>query len=81
MGKSTNTVVASGFPSSELDDKKRPLTAATQFKKSLNKLIDILMEKTPSYVLSLGFHIYNGGMQWRKMKHVISRCVRIVMAL
>ena len=29
---------------------KRPLTAATQFKQSLNALIEILMAKTPSYV-------------------------------
>lgn len=42
--------VASGFPSSELASKKRPVTAGTQFKQSLNALIDILMQKTPSYV-------------------------------
>lgn len=29
---------------------KRPLTAGTQFKQSLNALIDTLMAKTPSYV-------------------------------
>lgn len=35
---------------SELQDKKRPLTAGTQFKISLNALIETLMSKTPSYV-------------------------------
>jgi myosin-1 len=50
MGKSTNAIVSSCFPVSELDSKKRPVTAATQFKKSLNLLVDILMQKTPSYV-------------------------------
>jgi myosin-1 len=29
---------------------KRPKTAATQFKVSLNSLVDTLMTKTPSYV-------------------------------
>ena len=34
----------------ELQLKKRPDTAATQFKGSLSKLMDILMSKEPSYV-------------------------------
>ena len=38
------------FPASELDDLKRPKTAGTQFKESLNALIDILVTKQPSYV-------------------------------
>jgi myosin-1 len=38
------------FPKEELDSMKRPLTAGTQFKQSLNALIDTLMAKTPSYV-------------------------------
>lgn len=34
----------------EIESKKRPDTAVTQFKNSLNNLMDILMGKEPSYV-------------------------------
>ena len=38
------------FPVSEVQGKKRPDTAATQFKQSLNQLMGILMSKEPSYI-------------------------------
>ncbi|KAK3921911.1 Unconventional myosin IC [Frankliniella fusca] len=38
------------FPLSELNTRKRPETAVTQFKNSLNRLMDILMCKEPSYI-------------------------------
>lgn len=34
----------------ELESKKRPDTAVTQFKNSVNNLMDILMNKEPSYI-------------------------------
>ncbi|XP_078680580.1 unconventional myosin-Ic-like isoform X1 [Branchiostoma floridae x Branchiostoma belcheri] len=50
MCESKNQVTSSCFPKSELDDKKRPVTTATQFKTSLNQLMAILMKEEPSYV-------------------------------
>lgn len=50
MSTSTNSIIASCFPSNEFLSKKRPETAVTQFKNSLNDLIKILMGKEPSYV-------------------------------
>jgi myosin-1 len=50
IGQSTNTILQSIFPLSELQRKKRPDTAATQFKQSLNQLMEILMSKEPSYI-------------------------------
>ena len=50
MMQSSNSVISSSFPAAELESKKRPVTAGTQFKTSLNQLVDILMQKTPSYV-------------------------------
>ena len=38
------------FPASELQGKKMPETVSTQFKKSLDQLMTILMSKEPSYV-------------------------------
>eukprot|EP00730_Choanoeca_flexa_P005615 TRINITY_DN11985_c2_g1_i3.p1 TRINITY_DN11985_c2_g1~~TRINITY_DN11985_c2_g1_i3.p1 ORF type:complete len:1188 (+),score=415.45 TRINITY_DN11985_c2_g1_i3:134-3697(+) len=50
MSRSGLTVLKECFPREELSDKKRPKTAGTQFKISLNNLVDTLMTKTPSYV-------------------------------
>jgi myosin-1 len=50
---STNMVCKACFPPSELDSHKRPDTAGTDFKKSLNSLIKILMVKSPSYCRTL----------------------------
>jgi len=50
MGKSPNVILKTAFPAAELESKKRPATAGTQFKSSLNDLVGILMQKTPSYI-------------------------------
>ncbi|GCC19318.1 hypothetical protein chiPu_0021039, partial [Chiloscyllium punctatum] len=50
MCESGNGILQQCFERGELDDKKRPETAATQFKTSLAKLMEILMSKEPSYV-------------------------------
>lgn len=50
MSKSGNTIAQSCFPSREITNKRRPLTAVSQFKTSLNELIDILMALEPSYI-------------------------------
>uniref|UniRef100_A0A4W3JES1 Myosin Ic, paralog b n=1 Tax=Callorhinchus milii TaxID=7868 RepID=A0A4W3JES1_CALMI len=50
MCDSGNSILNQCFERSELDDRKRPETAATQFKASLAKLMEILMSKDPSYV-------------------------------
>uniref|UniRef100_A0A8C5G6B5 Myosin Ic, paralog b n=1 Tax=Gouania willdenowi TaxID=441366 RepID=A0A8C5G6B5_GOUWI len=50
MCMSENKILRQCFDREELSDKKRPETAATQFKASLAKLMEILMSKEPSYV-------------------------------
>ncbi|XP_005176766.1 unconventional myosin IC isoform X1 [Musca domestica] len=50
MSKADNNVVRVCFPESEYLEKKRPDTAVTQFRNSLNNLMDILMCKEPSYI-------------------------------
>lgn len=50
---STNEIAKACFPKEELEARKRPDTAGTDFKKSLNSLIAILMAKSPSYVRTL----------------------------
>lgn len=51
MSESSNGIVKLLFPQSEyLTSKKRPDTAITQFKNSLNQLMDILVSKEPSYI-------------------------------
>lgn len=50
MAHSANSVTKSTFLVAELNTKRRPETAVTQFKNSLNKLMDILMCKEPSYI-------------------------------
>jgi myosin-1 len=50
MTQTKNAVITACFPKEELTSLKRPATAATQFKNSLNQLVDILMVKTPWYV-------------------------------
>uniref|UniRef100_A0A8C6ZBU4 Myosin IH n=1 Tax=Nothoprocta perdicaria TaxID=30464 RepID=A0A8C6ZBU4_NOTPE len=47
---SKNAIVRDCFLLSELDNRRRPETVATQFKNSLTSLIEILMSKEPSYV-------------------------------
>ncbi|GLH09491.1 Unconventional myosin IC [Gryllus bimaculatus] len=50
MSETTNPIIKAVFPASDVVTKRRPDTAATQFKNSLNKLMDILMGKEPSYI-------------------------------
>ncbi|KAK9736480.1 Unconventional myosin tail, actin- and lipid-binding [Popillia japonica] len=50
MSTSHNSIVKELFPPQEQESKKRPDTAITQFKNSLNNLMSILMNKHPSYV-------------------------------
>lgn len=47
---SKDPLLSSIFPESELQCKKRPPTAGTQFKVSLSELMGILMSKEPSYI-------------------------------
>ncbi|XP_049873602.1 unconventional myosin IC isoform X2 [Pectinophora gossypiella] len=50
MAGSGNSIVARCFKDMDLLSKKRPETAITQFKNSLNELIKILSSKEPSYI-------------------------------
>lgn len=50
MSSSDNPIIKELFPVQEQESKKRPDTAITQFKNSLNNLMSILMNKQPSYV-------------------------------
>lgn len=50
MSKTKNTITKECFPENEYLSKKRPNTAVTQFRSSLNNLMDILMCKEPSYI-------------------------------
>lgn len=50
MSSSSNNILQAIFPESEQKSKKRPDTAITQFKNSLNNLMDILKDKEPSYI-------------------------------
>ncbi|KAK2816615.1 hypothetical protein Q7C36_022886 [Tachysurus vachellii] len=50
MCHSGNSIIKQCFHPDELTDQRRPETAATQFKQSLAKLMEILMSKEPSYV-------------------------------
>jgi len=51
MGTSKNTVIAQLFPENKKEaDLKRPPSAASQFKKSMQSLMENLMSKTPHYI-------------------------------
>ncbi|XP_028159823.1 unconventional myosin IC isoform X1 [Ostrinia furnacalis] len=50
MAASGNSIVTNCFKDVNLNSKKRPDTAITQFKNSLNELIKILSSKEPSYI-------------------------------
>ncbi|XP_049544583.1 unconventional myosin IC isoform X1 [Anopheles darlingi] len=45
-----NGIIKRCFPEADIGSKRRPETAVTQFKNSLNNLMDILMCKEPSYI-------------------------------
>ncbi|XP_076654568.1 unconventional myosin 61F isoform X2 [Halictus rubicundus] len=50
MSHTTNSITKNVFDVKDLTSKKRPETAITQFKNSLNNLVEILMGKEPSYI-------------------------------
>ncbi|XP_063984112.1 unconventional myosin IC isoform X2 [Diachasmimorpha longicaudata] len=50
MSHTSNSITHAIFDVKDLTSKKRPDTAVTQFKNSLNNLVDILMGKEPSYI-------------------------------
>ncbi|XP_026463842.1 myosin-IB-like [Ctenocephalides felis] len=50
MSSASNTIASACFPAAELQSKRRPETAATQFRQSLHNLMNILMTKEPSYI-------------------------------
>lgn len=50
MSTTSNSITKAVFLVDDLNSKKRPETAITQFKNSLNKLMDILLGKEPSYI-------------------------------
>lgn len=50
MSVTENSILRECFPADEYLDKKRPITTASQFKISLNNLMDILICKEPSYI-------------------------------
>ncbi len=50
MSRTKNSITLDCFPAEEYLDKRRPNTAVTQFRNSLNNLMEILMCKEPSYI-------------------------------
>ncbi|XP_014666080.1 PREDICTED: unconventional myosin-Ic-like isoform X2 [Priapulus caudatus] len=50
MIETTNSITSTIFTAAEMESKKRPETAGTQFKTSLSQLMVILMSKEPSYI-------------------------------
>lgn len=50
MSRTKNSITVECFPADEYLDKRRPNTAVTQFRSSLNNLMEILMCKEPSYI-------------------------------
>ncbi|XP_015784428.1 myosin-IB [Tetranychus urticae] len=50
MSTSNDVIIKKLFPESEVHSKKRPETAITQFKNSLNNLMETLLSKEPWYV-------------------------------
>uniref|UniRef100_A0A8B9JXH2 Myosin Ic, paralog a n=1 Tax=Astyanax mexicanus TaxID=7994 RepID=A0A8B9JXH2_ASTMX len=70
MCQSENQIVKECFHTDELTDQRRPETAATQFKLSLAKLMDILMSKEPSYIRCIK---PNDGKQPGRFEEVLVR--------
>ena len=50
MCNSSNKVIQTLFPFAELVEKRRPITVVTQFKNSLNQLMQMLKSKEPWYI-------------------------------
>ncbi|CAH2048834.1 unnamed protein product, partial [Iphiclides podalirius] len=64
MAGSGNKIVGLCFKDTNLSSKKRPETAVTQFKNSLNDLIKILSSKEPSYIRCIKPNDYKMPMQF-----------------
>ncbi|XP_072949566.1 unconventional myosin IC isoform X2 [Epargyreus clarus] len=64
MASSGNAIVGSCFKDLNLTSKKRPETAITQFKNSLNELIKILSSKEPSYIRCIKPNDFKQPMQF-----------------
>lgn len=64
MASSDNTIVGRCFKDYNLRSKKRPETAITQFKNSLNDLIKILSSKEPSYIRCIKPNDFKAPMQF-----------------
>nr|XP_021201952.2 unconventional myosin IC isoform X2 [Bombyx mori] len=64
MASSDNTIVGCCFKDYNLRSKKRPETAITQFKNSLNDLIKILSSKEPSYIRCIKPNDFKAPMQF-----------------
>nr|BAN20553.1 myosin i [Riptortus pedestris] len=70
MSRTCNSITKAVFPVSELLSKKRPETAVTQFKNSLNELMNILMTKEPSYIRCIKpNHLKKPGVFTRDVVH------------
>ncbi|XP_073956777.1 unconventional myosin IC-like isoform X1 [Choristoneura fumiferana] len=63
MATSGNAIVSQCFKDANLTSKKRPETAITQFKNSLNDLIKILSSKEPSYIRCIKPNDFKAPMQ------------------
>lgn len=68
MAGTENVITQTVFSKKELESKKRPETAASQFKKSLNNLVQILISKDPSYVRCIK---PNNGQKGGKISHIL----------
>ncbi|CAK1580610.1 unnamed protein product [Parnassius mnemosyne] len=64
MAASGNNIVSNCFKDTNLTSKKRPETAITQFKNSLNDLIKILSSKEPSYIRCIKPNDFKTPMQF-----------------
>ncbi|XP_019878612.1 unconventional myosin IC isoform X2 [Aethina tumida] len=50
MAHSTNSILSTTFPKADVTNKRRPDTAITKFKNSVNDLMVILRDKEPNYI-------------------------------
>lgn len=50
MAHSTNSILSTTFPKADVTNKRRPDTAITKFKNSVNELMVILRDKEPNYI-------------------------------
>lgn len=64
MSRSGNSIISKCFEGIDVRSKKRPETAITQFKNSLNDLITILSSKEPSYIRCIKPNDFKQAMQF-----------------